>query len=215
MSRLLPLGLMLIVVTASGTVHGLWSGRWNVLEGPERAAARLVQLPLTVGDWDGRAGELDGRQMTLAELSGARMCEYVNRRTGSVVSTLLVCGRPGPVSVHTPEICFGGIGYELTATRVRWTEPSLSPGAEFWVCDFHKPRAISPDRLRVFYAWSVNGDWSAPESPRLAFFREPALYKLYITRKMLKADEPLEDDAAIDFLKVFLPQVHKSVFALP
>ncbi len=214
MSRLLPLGLMLVVVTASGTVHGLWSGRWNVLEGPERAAVRLAQFPLTVGDWDGRVGGLDDRQMSLAELSGARVCEYVNRRTGSVVSTLLVSGRAGPVSVHTPEICFGGIGYELTGTRVRWREPSHS-GAEFWLCDFYKPQAISPDRLRIFYAWSVTGDWSAPESPRLAFFREPALYKLYVTRKMLQAEEPLEDDPAIDFLKVFLPQLHKSVFALP
>src|SRR5579884_589922 len=206
MSRWLPLGLVLIVVTASGTVHGLWSGRWNGFDSPERAAARLAQMPLTVGEWDGRAGELDERQRKVADLSGDCVCEYVNRRTGSVVSTMLVCGRPGPVSVHTPEICYAGIGYELAGTRVRWRDPSLA-GAEFWVSDFHKPRAISPDRVRIFYAWSVNGEWAAPESPRLAFFREPALYKLYVTRKMLQAEEPLEDDPAVDFLKAFLPQL--------
>jgi hypothetical protein len=213
MSRLLLLGLVLIVVTASGVAHGLWSGRWNVLDGPERAAARLAQIPMTVGDWDGKAGELDGRQMQVADLSGALVCEFVNRRTGSVVSCLLVCGRPGPVSVHIPEVCYAGVGFEPTGTRIRLRNPSLA-GAEFWVCDFQKPHAVSADRMRIFYAWSTKGDWSAPESSRLAFFREPALYKLYVTRKMLQAEEPLEDDAVVDFLKVFLPQLQKCLFAL-
>jgi hypothetical protein len=214
MSRLLPLGLLLIVVVASGTAHGLWSGRWNVSDGPARAAARLERMPMTIGDWDGTAGELDARQMKMAELSGARVCEYVNRRTGSVVSTLLVCGRPGPVSVHTPEICYVGNGYELTRPRDGFRHSSLA-GAEFWLCDFHKPQAATPDRLRIFYAWSVNGSWSAPENPRLTFFREPAIYKLYVTRKLLQTEEPVEDDPAIDFLKVFLPQLQESAFALP
>ena len=214
MTRLLALGLVLIGVIASGTAHGLWSGRWKVLDGPERGAARLGQVPITVEDWDGTTGELDDRQMKVAELSGARVCDYVNRRTGSVVSSLLVCGRPGPVSVHTPELCYVGIGYELMGTRSRFRDPALA-GVELWVCDFHKPRAITPDRLRIFYAWSSNGTWSAPDSPRLAFFREPALYKLYVTRKLLQAEEPLEDDPAIDFLKVFLPQLEKNVFVAP
>jgi hypothetical protein len=214
MSRLLPLGLVLAVVTASGVAHGLWSGRWNVLDGPERAADRLASVPMTVGDWDGRASALDERQMKVAELAGARVCEYVNRRTGSVVSTLLVCGRPGPVSVHTPEICYVGAGYELTRPRDRFGDPSLT-GVELWVYGFHKPQASTPDRLRIFCAWSVNGSWSAPENPRLTFFREAALYKLYVTRKLLQTEEPLEGDPAVDFLKVFVPQLRNSVFALP
>jgi hypothetical protein len=214
MSRWLLLGLVLVVILASGIAHGLWSGRWNVSDGPERAAARLERLPMAVGDWDGHAGELDTRQMKVADLSGASVREYVNRRTSSVVSILLVCGRPGPVSVHPPEICYGGQGYEPAGARSRYANPSLA-GAAFWVCDFHKPRVTPPDRLRIFYAWSANGTLSAPENPRLTFFREPALYKLYIIRKLVQAEEPLEDDPAVDFLKVFVPQLQKSVFATP
>jgi hypothetical protein len=214
MSRWLRLGLVLVVILASGIAHGLWSGRWNVSDGPERAAARLPRLPMTIGDWDSRAGELDARQMQVAELSGARAGEYVNRRTGSVVSTLLVCGRPGPVSVHTPEICYVGQGYVPAGTRGRYRNPSLA-GSAFWVCDFHKPQATPPDRLRIFYAWSTNGTLSAPENPRLTFFREAALYKLYVSRKLIQAEEPLEDDPAVEFLKVFVPQLQQSVFATP
>jgi hypothetical protein len=203
--------LLFVVVIGSGIAHGVWSGRWNISDDLERAAARLSDVPMTVGDWDGQVGELSPSHMRVAELSGARVCEYVNRRTGSVVSTLLVCGRPGPVSVHTPEVCYRGAGYELTASRTRYTNPSL-PAAAFWVCDFHKPQSATPDRIRIFYAWNARGTWSAEENPRLTFFRQTGLYKLYVIRKLIQEDEPLEDDPAVDFLKVFLPQLDKSLF---
>ena len=210
MSRLWSLSVVIAVVVASGIAHGLWSGRWNVSDAPERAAQRLARIPMVVGDWDGRIGELDSRQMSVAELSGARVCEYVNRKGGSVVSTLLVCGRPGPVSVHTPDICYVGAGYELSGSRVHYTTPSLA-SAEFWVADFQKPRAALPDRLRIFYAWSADGAWAAPENPRLTFFREPALYKLYVIRKLAQGEEALENDPATDFLKVFVPQLQNAL----
>ena len=154
---------------------------------------------------------VDARHMSVAELSGARICEYVNRRTGSVVSTLLVCGRPGPVSVHTPEICYVGAGYEVVGARSRYTNPSL-PGAAFWLSDFQKPNTATLDRLRYFLRLEVNGSWSVPENPRLTFFRQPALLQLYVIRKLAKADEAIEDEPAVEFLKVFLPQVEKSLF---
>lgn len=209
MPRLLSVLLLFVVVLGSGIAHGVWSGRWNVSDGPARAAARLSEVPMTVGDWDGRAGELDPRHLSVADISGAHVREYVNRRTGSVVSTLLVCGRPGPVSVHTPEICYSGVGYGLVGTRSRYAAPALA--AEFWVCDLQKPQAATPDRLRIFYAWNAEGAWLAPENPRLTFFRQPALYKLYVIRKLLPGDETLENDPAVDFLKVFLPQLNKSL----
>jgi hypothetical protein len=211
MLRLFSMLFLFAVVLGSGIAHGVWSGRWNISDGPERAAAHLSEVPLTVGDWDGRVSELSPRHMRVAELSGAHVCEFVNRRTGSVVSTLLVCGRPGPVSVHTPEVCYGGAGYEPIASRARYTNASL-PAAAFWVCDFQKPQAATPDRLRIFYAWNAQGTWAAPENPRLAFFRQPALYKFYVIRKLAKADESLEGDPAVDFLENFLPQLDKRLF---
>jgi len=49
----------------------------------------------------------------------------------------------------------------------------------------------------------------------LTFFREPALYKLNVSRKLVQAEEPVEDDPAVDFLKVYVPQLQKRVFAAP
>ncbi len=211
MSRWLPLLLLVTVVVGSGIAHGLWSGRWNLSDGAERAAIRLADVPTTIGDWDGRLGELSPRHMRVAELAGARVCDYINRRTGSVVSTLLVCGRPGPVSVHTPEVCYAGAGYETIGPRSRFVNPALADAA-FWISDFRKANTATPDRLRIFYAWSAKGPWTAPQNPRLTFFRQPVLYKLYVIRQLAQADEPVEEDPAVEFLKVFLPQVEKSVF---
>ena len=43
-----------------------------------------------------------------AELEGWLARRYLHRRTGVVVHVLLLCGRPGPLSVHTPEVCYYG-----------------------------------------------------------------------------------------------------------
>src|SRR5438105_7726947 len=100
MSRVCPLLTVFAVVASSGALHGVRTNRWAPSGALERATARLADLPMTVGDWDGQADELDARQAALAEVSGSVLRRYVNRRTGAVVSVLLVCGRPGPVSLH-------------------------------------------------------------------------------------------------------------------
>src|SRR4051812_23326676 len=102
MMRILPVLTVVGVVTLSGVVHGVWTNRWGSTRAVEEASARLQDVPMTVGEWDGQAKELSEREIALAEINGYFSRNYVNRRTGSMVSVLLICGRPGPVSVHTP-----------------------------------------------------------------------------------------------------------------
>src|SRR5262245_29906799 len=111
MARLLPPLTVLAVVAFSGAVHGVWTNRWAGSDGLAQAAARLEQVPLTLGDWDGRPLEVNPREAALTEAAGYVHRQYVNRRTGSVVSVALLCGRAGPISVHTPEVCYAGAGF--------------------------------------------------------------------------------------------------------
>lgn len=212
MSRLLSVLMVFTAIGLSGVVHGLWTGRWNVTSGPEQAAARLKAVPMTLGDWDGQEAALDAREQEAADISGYLLRRYINRRTGSMVSLLLVCGRPGPVSVHTPETCYRGAGYELMGDRARHINSSL-PDSTFWACRFQKVQTAVPEYLRIVYSWGAGGQWSAPENPRLAFFQHPALYKLYVTRPMGDSAEPLEDDPVVEFLRVLMPQLQKSLFS--
>jgi hypothetical protein len=213
MSRALAALTVFLAVATSGVVHGVWTYRWSAPAALQRATARMADLPMTLGDWDGQPGELDARQLAVADVSGHLLRRYVNRRSGAVVTVMLLCGRPGPVSVHRPEVCYGGAGYELAGPMAK--HPAPAEAGEFWACRFQKFRAGVPEHLRVLYAWSATGKWEASESPRTAFARSAALYKLYVIREMARENEPLEEDPSVAFLRALVPALQKALFPAP
>ena len=89
--------------------------RWNQSEVVVRAAARCADVPRTIGDWEGADQQLDSRQIALAKIYGYVMRRYVHRKSSDAVTVMLVCGRPGPIAVHTPDICFQGGGFAMKA----------------------------------------------------------------------------------------------------
>jgi len=213
MARVYRLLTVFAVVASAGAVHGLWTNRWAAPAALERGAARMADLPMTLGDWDGQAEALDERHLAAADVSGHLLRHYVNRRSGAVVSVLLLCGRPGPISVHPPEVCFRGTGYDRVGARLK--RPVDGSGGAFWVSRFAKQRSTVPEYLRLFHAWNATGKWEAAENPRTTFARHPALYKLYVIRPMVRDDEPLEEDPAVEFLRLLLPALDKALFPAP
>src|SRR5262249_22935002 len=119
---------------------------------------RLDRLPMSIGDWSGRPEPVDSRQLAAAELDAGLMRRYENCRTGKTVDLVIVCGRPGPVSVHTPDVCYSGAGYQMT--QLHPAGISLKPSrrgdrAEFLRGDFEKQGPVSSDRLRIYWSWSA------------------------------------------------------------
>jgi hypothetical protein len=196
----------LVVVLAAGLVHGLWTDRWQVSPALADATARLDRLPLAFGDWQGQAVDLD---QDLARLGASRWLarRYENGLNKASLSILLVCGHTGRISVHTPDVCYGGAGYETLGEPTRQTlrvSPSAAP-AELWTTRFSKQDPVVPSYLRIFWTWRpVEGGWSAPDNPRFAFARSPALTKLYVIRPMASPDEPLQEDPALPFIRQLL-----------
>src|SRR5262245_13026212 len=127
MTRLLPALLALALVVAYGVAEGTWTGRWVPAAAPHEAAARLADVPTTLGDWQGKDQTLDHRVAAQAELSGSLLRYYTHKTTGETLTVLLVCGRPGPVSVHTPDVCFVGSGYALPQPPARQHVPAGGP----------------------------------------------------------------------------------------
>jgi hypothetical protein len=66
--------------------------------------------------------------------------------------------------------------------------------------------------LRLFWSWSGDGSWQAPDYPHRTFARYPFLYKLYVIRPLIKPDEPLAGDPCQEFLGLLLPELKKSLF---
>jgi exosortase/archaeosortase family protein len=208
----------LSLVIATAIVTGQWANRWKTSHELEVAAARLDRLPLMIGDWAGRAQPIDPREMTAAEVDGFLSRRYDNRRTGSRIGVLLVCGRPGPVAVHTPDVCYPGAGYEMAQTQPQKSALKLGAGhadADFLWAQFRHGGSITRDGLLVWWSWNSTNKWSAPDNARLAFADQPFLYKLYVISEITGQGDPADIGAETDFLRQLLPELEKVLFPPP
>jgi hypothetical protein len=215
MLRVLAVVTAGLLIALPGLVQGVWSGRWSRSPDLERAVARLGSVPMRVGDWDGQDLELDRKQVVEgAGLDGYLFRRYANRRDGREVEVILACGRPGPASVHSPDVCLPSAGYEVVAAPVRCRRDGAARPAELWTARFQKEEGV-PLCRRVFWAWSGDGTWQAPDRPRLAFAHFGALYKLYVVQEAGKADEQAPEEDCDDFLHELLHELDQVLFAAP
>jgi hypothetical protein len=225
MLRLLTLVTAGLLIAVPGLLQGIWSGRWSQSQQLEQAVARLERVPVNIGEWKGYSLELERRQVEGTELAGCLVRRYENQRDGRVASVILACGRPGPVAVHSPDVCLPSAGSDLVARPARWSpamDGAAQPGqpgqsgqaAEFWVATFQKKEATGPLCRRVYWAWSADGTWRAPDSPRLAFARFAVLYKVYLIQEVSRPDEQRTDEECEDFIQLLLPELEKALFAV-
>lgn len=206
MSRAIgPLLLCVVVAVSAGIVHGLQTDRWRPSPQLERAVGRLASVPETTGGWQSEDVPYDANGMARAGIKGCLSRSFRNPATRETVSVLLVCGRGGPISVHTPDICYVGAGYsQLTNAKAKEVEAEGLKG-EFQVARFGKPGVV-PTQLEIYWAWSRDGrSWEAPDNPRLSFARSPALYKLYVVRQFVAGSRDESADSCHEFLRQALP----------
>ena len=203
-----------ILVVASGLIHGFWTGRWGSSSAdPLAAAARLDDVAQTIGSWEGADMEVDAEQLAVAQVVGHLSRRYIDRETGTALSVLIVCGRPGPIAVHPPDICYRGAGYELVNAPAKYVvnSPAGTQSAEFWMARSVKTDSAVPSQLEVFRSWSASGVWKA-DNPRLRFAGFPALYKLYVVRDVT-SDQSLDSNATVSFIQTLLSELDRSLFS--
>jgi hypothetical protein len=200
--RLAAATMALVLTGATGVSHGLWTGRWRTDHTSSASAARVNRIPMTLGDWEGQELPLDRDEMGWAGIASGWMRRYENRVNGESVTVMLIAGAPGPISVHTPEVCYPASGYEQDGPSERRTIAiDDARPAQFWAADFRKETSPIPSRLRVYWAWGTAGTWSAPYSPRITFAREDVLYKVYVVRTIPLAGDGERADASVEFIK--------------
>lgn len=206
MSRAVAVLTAVLVLTASGLVHGIWAERWRPSEELRAACARVELVPLEVGDWTAAAEDADTASFAQAGAQSYWVRAYTNPRKKTTLYVILMCGRSGKMAVHTPEICYRGAGFELADRPEVWTVSAAtgeSLGA-FWTASFTKGSGAD---LRLAWGWNANKGWQAPTSPRWDFGGEPFLYKLYLSHELT----PGSERAAEDFMRQFLPQLQKTL----
>jgi hypothetical protein len=198
------------VVVSAGLVHGFWTDRWQASASLEEAGAVLDRVGPDLGPWHGEAVPLDARTLRISGASHYVLRHYTRRGDKANASVLLMCGRSGPMSVHTPDLCYGGSGYEMVGSATKHTVaggPS-QPAAEFWTARFLKQDGVLPEYLRVYWSWKApGGAWTAPDNPRLAFGRPPVLCKLYLIHRLTSPDERPEEDPCLGLVQRVLAEL--------
>lgn len=209
---ILPILLMAILLTG-GVAHGLRTDRWSSLSEEQIAEAgeKLKQFPLRVGNWE----DIAGRKIDTAERTETNVARnYVNRINGNSVSVLLNCGRARSVSqFHTPDQCYPDHGFTV-AGRTRTAKVTLHDNTEcrFNVSDFKKGEGSTAQYVRVFWAWSGDGNWTVNEQPWLTLARYRVLHKLYVTHGVATPDEPIDEGPGMDFIRDVVPIYSEVVF---
>lgn len=197
MMKPLPFAAVLTLVAGGALVHGAVTLRWDALESKAELTKALHALDLADAEW--RSEEVP-TEMPTNERSTATSRRYVGPG-GRVASASFISGIPGSVATHTPDVCYPGSGYKTLRgpKKEAITLPNGQTG-QIYVADFEKKTQTKVDRVRVRWAWTVTGEWVAPDSPRWQFakaLRAPTIYKVYVATPLPEAegDAVPEEDA--------------------
>jgi hypothetical protein len=120
-------------------------------------------------------------------------------------------GPTGKITVHTPEVCFGGRNFEKEATRTSVPiNVQLASGEDiadsFWRVNFIGQSLNINNRISFYYGFSTGGAWTATENPRSTYQRYRYVYKLQAQAYSGTGDER---DIVKQFLEECLPVIHE------
>jgi hypothetical protein len=204
--------IYVLVLAFATVVSGFYVGRAAGRFGANPSAVAAQQLlssplPNRAGNWLMRKEKvLDPEVLKLMQCSAYSLRVYEHLQTGDRVTIAVLLGPPGPISVHTPEICYSSRDFTVHKSRTKISvEDSRGIGHEFWdvLLESHTSANISQ---RVLYAWSTGGSWEASNSPRFAYAGAPYLYKLQLAAGSRRTASGSDFDPSQDFLKSFLAQ---------
>lgn len=207
-----PILLSAVLVGTLGVTHGVLTDRWTRSGRLEAALVALDRVPTTFGDWSGEDIPIEAEALTRGGIQGCVHRRYRNARTGEAISALIVCGRGGPISVHTPDVCYAGAGYrQVNDEKLAELDLGGDGTHTFRTLRFGMTGG-SPAQLEIYWAWSEDGrTWVGPDNPRLTLARLPALYKLYVVREFMPGTRAESSDTCQAFLRRALPEVRQKL----
>ena len=205
-----------LLIIGTGLVCAYWGGAFGAGDDAEILqlfADRIKEIPMVVGDWEGAdQEEMDPREREVAEADASLGRVYTNRLSGKVVNISLVSGRFRGVAQHVPTQCYVAAGYQMMNPEIQYDiETDVGP-VKCYTTVFKKDEHTGTTYLRVFWTWSYDGKWIAPDLPRVALVGQPALYKMYFIEVLPMPGQPIEQTAAVDFVRTFMPATNAVLF---
>jgi len=202
------LAVVVALTIASGLIHGRSSNRWGHSSVILAAAEKLEQLPDDFGTWQLVShDEMSTAAIDMLECAAYVARTYENRKTGATVQMVLLLGPAGPISVHTPEVCYPSRNHTIVEKRqpVVVKSPDVQDqDHQFWALTF-RSTDLTATIQRVYYAWSTGSSWCATVEPRYAFAGSPYLYKIQLASSLPPGTDVSKNDPCRNFLREFIP----------
>jgi hypothetical protein len=201
--------LLLASTVAAGIFHRRMTNSWQTSPAARVAAERLKAMPVAdFGNWRlDRQTEFTPDVLAILEQPAYLSRVYQHVQTGDTVTVVVLVGQPGPVSVHTPEICYSSRDYTLAGNRTR---------REVVAADGHKHQlwnlSLDPNQadqfpLEVVYGWTTGTAWEPADRPRYEFGGLSHLYKIQLAALTQERRGNSDFDPVQDFLTGFLAQL--------
>lgn len=204
----LIVGIVLISSVILGVSYycGAQTGRWGAFSGLPESQELLKKLPMQIGDWVAEKDfEMDKASVTELQIENGYINRaYKNTKTQATVYLTIIVGPTGRVTVHTPEICFGGRDYVKSNERLSVTFPAVPQenGTKmmddaFWQVAFvnNAIGGLESGKIVFYYGISIGKEWIAAKNPRYELRRFRYAYKLQAQARM---------DSEVDNVKEFL-----------
>jgi Protein of unknown function (DUF3485) len=205
LNRWLALTLAIAVTLLGGVLYGNYSQRWGAPADLVAAGAHLAEMPRQIGRWSvSEESPIEKSALQMLECAGYANRRYIHQDSGQTISVTILVGPPGPIAVHTPEICFSSRAYDIQGDRkVVGVMGTADAENTFWRTDFKTKNAFA-DALRVYYAWSRGGPWKASAKPRFECAAAPLLYKIQLATPLARGTDESSTDPGREFLKDLL-----------
>ncbi|MBI2824127.1 MAG: exosortase-associated EpsI family protein [Planctomycetia bacterium] len=204
-----------VLIVSTGLVHAYWTGVFGSVDHSavlQQFADRLQDVPLEVGDWSGEdLQEMDARERLVAGATAALSRRYVNRQTKQGVSVFMVTGYFRNIAQHTPDQCYVAAGFTMLNPPIQYSVETDVGKLDAYTTVFKKDESTGTQYLRVFWTWSYDGEWQAPNMPRVALVGKPALYKMYLVTETAPNQE-IGQNPSIDFMLQFIPALNAALF---
>ncbi len=113
---------------------------------------------------------------------------------------------------HRPDRCYPAAGYKLVSEpNPQWIAFGAGEKAEFQTAVYALKKDDS-GATQIFWSWSSDGKWKAPDDLRGHFDRTKPVFKLYFQNMVASQATGAEEAGLVDFIKLAMPEYNKALF---
>ncbi|MDB5349047.1 MAG: hypothetical protein JWN86_294 [Planctomycetota bacterium] len=171
---------------------------------------RLESLPRDLGGWraEGEDQRFDAETLSIVGCTDYVARDYVDVKTGVMLSVLVAFGPAERIVSHTPELCMPATGYARAGESLERALEIPGSSARFRSLVFGKGDGSAAAMQEVFYAFRHEGTWSPDASEsRKRFRNRPEMFKVQIQRAIAAGELRGVDNPSEALLQLLLPEI--------